>query len=122
MPRGIEDFDGLTLAEIGDGALEEKFQVELEKVLKNIDDLNAADGKREIQLKITFTPNTKRSSADIMLFATSKLQPDVPTETMAILGREGAKPMAWEHNPDQMKLPMAEGLQEVPKTSIGGVK
>ena len=123
MGRGIEDYDKLTLETIGNGSLAEGFQIELDRVLRNIDDPNAADGKREIIMKVVFAPNAQGSAADITLSVVSKLQPDLPVETMAYLGKQGAKPMAWEHNPEQMKLPISEDvIQEAPKTSIGGIK
>lgn len=124
MARGIEDYDKVTLGTIGEGALSEMFDVMLDKVMKNIDDPNTVDGKCEINLKITINPNSKGSAADFTLSATCKVQPDLPVETMAYLGKQGAKLVAWEHNPEQMKLPMPEGdLQEVEGTlSIGGIK
>lgn len=120
--QGINDYDGLTLATIGCGALEEKFQVELNRVLENIEDLNTEGGKRTITLKLTFKPNAKRTSADISLQATSSLAADIPIETNAYLGKEGAVPMAWEHNPEQLRLPMEKGsIAEVHKKTIGGI-
>lgn len=121
MGRGLEDYDKLTLATIGGGALEEKFQHELDRVLKNIADPNAADGKREIVLKVVFCPNAKSSTAELVISAASKIQADMPFDSMVYLGREGAQHVAWEHNPEQFSLPMAEPLSEV-KTTIGGMK
>ena len=119
----INDYDSITLASIAGGALEEKFQVELEKVLENIDDPNAADGKREINLKISFKPNKKSSAMDIVIKTSCTLQPDIAVETMAFLGKKGARLKAFEHNPDQFKLPMQEGeIHEVPRKTIGGIK
>lgn len=126
MGRGIDDYDRITLSTLGNGALEEAFQVELDRVLRNIDDPNTADGKREINMKITINPNSRGSMADLTLQATSKLQPDLPVESAAYLGKQGAKPMAWEHNPEQMQLPVdGEHIQEADAETthrIGGMK
>lgn len=125
MGRGIEDYDSLTLSTLGNGALEEKFQVELDRVLRNMEDPNTVDGKCEVTLKITFIPHTgnRQRSADMVLASACKLQPDNPVASMAYLGKQGARPMAWEHNPEQFDLPMSEGdVAEVKKTTIGGVR
>jgi hypothetical protein len=116
--------DEMTLSTLAGGALEEKFQIELDKVLRNIDDPNAAGGKREIALKIGFKPNAKGSAADIVIASSCKLQPDIPTETMFYLGKQGAKPKAWEHDPNQMRFPFEEGdISEVKNVAkIGGMK
>ncbi len=122
MGRGLDDYDAVTLSMLGGGAVEEKFQVELDRVLRNIADPNTGDGKRVIELKIVFYPNTQRTSADIAVTAVSKLQADKPYESHAYLGREGAAHRAWEHNPEQLKLPVGEGHITEAKAKIGGVK
>lgn len=125
MGMGIEDFVGLTLSTIGGGGLEEIFQVELGRALRNIDDPNTADGKREIIIKIALIPNGKRSAADMLLSGASKLQPDLPIDSMVYLGKQGAKLKAWEHNPEQMRLPIGESdIQgvEMPTKTIGGIR
>jgi hypothetical protein len=118
--RDLTNQPELNLAEFGNGALEEKFQAELDRVLKNIADPNSADGKREINIKVTLTPNAKRSSMDIDVQTTSKLQPDVPFATQAFIGRVGARHAAWEHNPDQLRLPMEESAITQQSRIIGG--
>jgi hypothetical protein len=110
----------LSMANLGNGALEEKFQVELERVLKNIADPNSADGKREIQIRIVMTPNAKRSSCDIDISTACKLQPDVPFASQMYVGRVGARHAAWEHNPDQLRLPMEGDAISARARVIGG--
>jgi hypothetical protein len=117
----ITDQPELCLETLGGGAAREKFQAELEKVLKNIADPNAADGKREIVLKVVITPNAKRSSCDVDIFTSCKLQADVPYSTNAFIGRVGARHAAWEHNPDQMRLPMSsDDIQGTPSQKVIG--
>ncbi len=118
--RDLTNQPELTLADLGSGALEEKFQAELDRVLKNIADPNSADGKREISIKIVLTPNAKRSSIDIDIQTVAKLQPDVPFASQAFIGRVGARHAAWEHNPDQLRLPMEESAITQQSRIIGG--
>ncbi len=121
MGRGLDDYDAVSLSQLGGGAVEEKFQVELDRVLRNIADPNTGDGKRVIKLEIVFYPNTQRTSADIAVTATSKLQADKPYESHAFLGREGAALKAWEHNPEQLRLPVTDGHIKDAKAKIGGM-
>jgi len=122
MSQGINDYNEITINNIAGGALEEKFQAELTKVLTNINDPNAAEGKREITLKISMKPNAAGTAMDVVVKSTCSLQPDMAVETMAFLGKEGVTLKAYEHNPDQFRLPMQEGsiVEVLPKKSIGG--
>ena len=56
----------MKLEEIGNGALQEVFDYELEKVLANIKDINTeSKTARKLTIEITLNPNDKRSIADI---------------------------------------------------------
>lgn len=111
----------VSLSTLGEGALEEKFQIELQKVLDNIADPNTKEGAREIALKIVFAPNTQRSAVAITISASSKLQGDLAYESHALLGKEGAQLKIWEHNPEQLKLPVSEGAIRPAGKVIGGL-
>jgi hypothetical protein len=78
----------LNINNIAGGAVEEKFQVELDRVLKNINDPNAKEGKRDITLKMTFKPNSAGTAMDVVVESKSSLQPDLAVATMAFLGKE----------------------------------
>ena len=115
------DYLPLTLSSIKGGALEEKFQVELEKIMRNIRDPNAAEGKREITIKLTFSPNAKRSKCVLDVSTAAKLQPDTTFSSEMWIAMQGAKPIAVEDDPEQLKLPMDKGdISEVilPKTAV----
>lgn len=64
----------LTLAGIKEGAVEERFQIELMRVLNNIRDPNTdAKATREITVKVIFKPGDQRDQAFVVVKATSKL-------------------------------------------------
>ena len=61
-----------------DGALTERFNRELNRVLQNVFDPNTKpDAKREIAVKISVVPNEQRDAAIFSLAVTSKLAPAV---------------------------------------------
>lgn len=64
MPEYLE----VTLANIGDGTLDEKFQRAIRAVTENIADLNtSAKAKREIKISITFAPcDDDREGVDVV--------------------------------------------------------
>ena len=123
MGRGIEDYDEITLSTLGGGALEEKFQVELKRVLENIADLNAKDGKREISLKIVFVPSSDRKRTAIEISTGHKIQGDLDYESQGYIGKQGAQLKIWEHNPEQFQLPVGDGhiKPAVNNKTIGGL-
>lgn len=66
------------LDELMDGALTERFNRELRRVLQNVFDPNTeAKAKREIAVKIVITPSEQRDAAVFQLNVTSKLAPAV---------------------------------------------
>ena len=123
--QGINDYDGITLSTMAGGTLEELFQEEMKKVLANIQDLDTEGGKREINLKIVLHPNKSRNNAEIFMSASSKLAKQIPVSTSAYLGSEGAKLVAWEHDPEQYVLPAGDNAMtaiEGGKKTIGGME
>lgn len=62
------------ILEIMQGAIKERAEIEFEKVIDNITDVNTkANAKREISIKITFTPDEKRQFSDVDVEVKSKL-------------------------------------------------
>jgi hypothetical protein len=79
--------DEITLSNLGQGAAEEKFGIELAKVIKNIRDQNTGGGKRVITLKATFdVADEDRSIVGVTVEVDSKLQPYRPYQTKAFVG------------------------------------
>lgn len=101
-----------TLGTIAGGAVEMRVAEEIEKVLRNIDDPNTdAQAKREITVRLTFKPSKTRSSAELAVLVTSKLQPHSALEidTYVSLDRSQGRYRITEHNPLQRELPIGEG-------------
>ena len=66
--------EGITLDNLGDGAMKELFQVELDRVLKDILDLNTeAKAVREVNIKVVFKPDEERDLGATGIKVTSKL-------------------------------------------------
>jgi hypothetical protein len=91
---------------IGCGAAEEKFNVELEKVLRNIQDPNTPwNTAREITLKVIIKPEENRIDANIVIEAKSKLAPQKIFPSKIFIGKDVAgKPEAHEINSKDMPL------------------
>ena len=56
----------MQLSEINSGALQEVFDYEIDKVLRNIRDVNTdPKAKRKVTIEMTISPNEKRTIGDI---------------------------------------------------------
>lgn len=66
----------IDLSTFAEGGVSEKFNIEMQKVLENIQDPNTdATKARKITLTVTITPNGKRSLADVQVSTKSALVP-----------------------------------------------
>lgn len=78
---------GLDLSHIAEGGLQEKLDLELEKVFNNILDLNTdAKAKRTITLKMS--SNDERTVVDTIMDVKSKLAPQNAVATTILVGRD----------------------------------
>jgi hypothetical protein len=69
-------YEKISLSNVANGALAEKFDLELEKIKENIADLNTEHAKpREIVIKIKMVPNEERNLIAFETNITSKLAP-----------------------------------------------
>ncbi len=101
----MPDQDEVTLSSLCDGAVEEMFQAELQKVMKNIADPNTAPAAvREIRLSIQIRPSKAREVADVIVSPSSKLAPTMSVDTVLYMGRHSGKLVAQEHNPKQLSF------------------
>lgn len=101
----MEPQEPITLISLAGGAAVERFDIELEKVLKNIADVNTeAKVKREISLKVTFVPDEEREIGVVQVAVTSRLPGLKSVTTRVFFGRMGGKPVAVESNPKQIGL------------------
>ena len=97
----MKDQDRTDLANLCGGAAVEKFGVELERVLENIENPNTdPKAKRVVTLKFTFQPKEDRTSILTSIVAESKLAPEAATPTIIFPAIEGnGKRYAHEHRP-----------------------
>ena len=73
MARQIRQLD-----ELMDGALTERFNMEMEKVLKNVFDPNTdPEVKRQIMITIEIKPNERRDAAGFKVDVKSKIAPPI---------------------------------------------
>lgn len=79
----------IDLGEFADGAVSERVNIELQKVLDNLADPNT-DPKRErtVTLKISIKGDDKRDLANVTVMASSKLAPAKSIESKIILDRD----------------------------------
>lgn len=110
------------LSEIADGAVQAKFAKEVEKVCKNILDLNTdSSKKRKIAITLTYVSNVQRNSVDVIVETKSTLAPQVGTSTTMMLGRDIntgfiAANELKSNVPGQTYIDVEDGK---PKTDIG---
>ncbi len=80
-----------SILDMAKGAISEACDVEVSKVIANILDENTqATKKREVNIKLTFTPSADRSQVNVSAQATSKLAPINSVETALYCGKDGS--------------------------------
>lgn len=78
-----------SILEMGRGAIMERVDYEMAKVIENILDENTkATGVRELTVKIKLTPDDKREVIKVDTVASSKLQPTNSIVTALYLGKD----------------------------------
>ncbi len=104
-----ENYEEVSLESLKGGALPEMWHNELTAVLKNIADVNTElKFKRSIMLKVEFSPHEDRRAIAVKISTTTKLAPKQSEETFIFAGKEKGKSVAYENNPDQQELGLAE--------------
>jgi hypothetical protein len=95
-----------TLAEIGSGATVERFDMAMQEVLDNIQDVNTDPKKpRSVVLKVTIHPDEDRGVGKYMIDVQSKLAPIRPHPGRVFLGRDGkGRGVASEEHPTQVEM------------------
>lgn len=101
----MDHTNALTIENICGGCVEERFQRELELVLRNIADVNTPhDQKRTFSLEFEFRPFPDRSGANIVLNVKSKLAAIEPVVGTTFFAKDGARTKAFNHDPRQDNL------------------
>lgn len=73
----------VSIMELAQGDIQEKFEESFKKVMENLLDPNCpSDGKREITIKLKFTQNPNRDEAVVDVAITEKLTPQIGIKTM----------------------------------------
>ena len=102
-----------SLSELMDGGVEERFNVEMDKIWQNVQDPNTdPKAKREITIKITVKPNERRDSADFDVQVVSKPAPFKPlSKTVTLQFNGDGSVLATERTeqiPGQIKIDGSE--------------
>jgi hypothetical protein len=96
---------GVSLETIANGAVVERFNDELLKVLENIQDPNTdATAARTITLKVTLKPSEDRDMAGVDISCTSKTAAPVTIGTKLFLGVGPQGAIATEYHPQQVRM------------------
>jgi hypothetical protein len=95
----------VSLSNLGTGAAVERFDVELQRVLANIMDVNTKSGaERNITLKVTIAPSEDRATAGVSIECTSKLAPYAPHPTMMFIKQGKNSVTAYEADVEQADM------------------
>ena len=119
----------IALSEFADGALQEKFNIEFQKVLANIQDPNTDLKKaRKLTLEITFISNEARDFMDAKIVAKASLAPSKESTAKVLIGMDGQGGyLASELNtqiPGQQVMRVDKETGEIvePETELKGIK
>ena len=81
--------DLLTLANMAGGAVLERFNIEMQKVITNIADPNTdPKKKRSVTIKVTVSPNEQRNMAVLDIETKPVLVPAMPVNTSIVIDRD----------------------------------
>lgn len=106
-----EGYGKVSLSSFANGGLEELFQIALQRVLGDVQDVNTKpDAKRAIDIKIVFEPNEERRAVVASCAVSEKLAGARGVGTLIFTGdlKRDGKFVATEHNPRQMRLAEAD--------------
>lgn len=96
----------LSLENLGDGAAIERFDLALQEVLNNIQDVNTdAKKARSVTLKVTITPNEDRQIGYLSVDVNAKIVPITAFKTTVFMGKgSDGDAVAVEKGKEQMPL------------------
>lgn len=102
------EHEQVTLATLRGGAAVEMFDAELQRVLVNILDPNTTLAARAVTLKVTIKPDNKRGIGAVAIEVGAKLAAPMPVVSQFYLGMDRGKAVAFEYNPEQLRLDMEQ--------------
>jgi len=95
----------LTLANLNGGRAVALFEIELQRVLDNIADINApAKAKRAVKLVVTFKPDETRKIADVYIDCESKIASNLGGKTQVHMGKHQGRNVAVDPDVSQDRL------------------
>ena len=94
----------VTIHNIASGALIERFDVELKRVIKNIMDPNTTEDAREVIVKVKIKPDANRQACAVNISCVSKLAPLSPVTTAIFVGIKNNEVIALENDPNQTDM------------------
>lgn len=114
--------DLLKLEDIAGGALQEKANAAMQKVLDNMQDPNTPwKNKRSITIKISFIQNEDRDHTAVEVSVDTKLAPVSPVVTRMAFGKDLATGKTYVHEYGrQIKGQMSLDLGQQGSVQIGG--
>lgn len=87
----------IDLNNFAEGALLERVNMEIEKVLENIQDLNTdATKKRKVTITLDIEPNDRRELANVVSFVKSTLVPTTAVSASLMIGHDGRQVIGRE--------------------------
>lgn len=110
----------VTLATLRGGAAVEMFNFELQRVFDNILDPNTTLMTREITLKVKIKPHDSRETTTVEISCGSKLASSVPAKSQFYLGKDRGKAVAYEYNPEQLRLSLEQSNAPGVKGVVSG--
>lgn len=111
--------DHTNIATIGGGAAAERFDIEMQRALENIADINTPWKKpREVTIKVKLLPNEDRNNIAVDIESSVKLAGFETVGSRLFVGRAEGKFVAIEHNPQQLQLDLDKQNAPVPLQSV----
>lgn len=96
----MEQTKASSLIDMANGAIKERLDYEMGRVIQNISDPNTkATAKRTITVKITLEPDEERQHVEVSATASSTLAALHPVKTALAVGQEGGHTVAVELTP-----------------------
>lgn len=101
----MSEYQKIDLTNIGGGVAVELFDHELQKVLANVDDVNAsAEDTRKITLEFFIKPHATREMGEVKVKCTSRLAGVKPMATSLFFFKDKGKPAAFRNDMRQANL------------------
>ncbi len=99
----------VSLKNLANGQVIERFDLELAKAIKNIRDINTSWKKaRKISLTVNIHPNEDRNLGGVDILCVSTLAPVKELQTTFYMGESGEETIAFESNPAQQSFNFEE--------------